>query len=416
MARTTTPTPTHPTYKLIGKNYSTPDMVAKVTGKSKYAEDYRAEGMLFAKLLLSPLPHARVRRIDASAALAMPGVRAILTMDDLPAPADAITDLGVVIKANVLGERGLAMEPVYQGEPILAVAAVDELTAAEAIEKIYIDYERLPFNVDPLDTLRPGSPNPREGGNVWVRPAAPPNAGRGSAPPLPQVQELKWTDAEFEEVKQGRLPMGKSTEEFKFGDIDAGFKEAALVLDETFVTPNTSHICMETRSSMAYWQNGKVFVHCSTQSTSQTVPGVARWLHLDPDQVVVISEYTGGGFGSKITSAISCIIPALLSKKANAPVMLRISREEELFIGRARPSVLGRMKVGFSKEGKITALDMFVITDSGPYDPSGDGRQAGNIISLLYQVPNMRWRGLTVITNTPPRSAQSSPAACRGSR
>jgi CO/xanthine dehydrogenase Mo-binding subunit len=414
MARTTTPTPTHPTYKLIGKNYSTPDMVAKVTGKSKYAEDYRAEGMLFAKLLLSPLPHARVRRIDASAALAMPGVRAILTMDDLPAPADAITDLGVVIKANVLGERGLAMEPVYQGEPILAVAAVDELTAAEAIEKIYIDYERLPFNVDPLDTLRPGSPNPREGGNVWVRPAAPPNAGRGSAPPLPQVQELKWTDAEFEEVKQGRLPMGKSTEEFKFGDIDAGFKEAALVLDETFVTPNTSHICMETRSSMAYWQNGKVFVHCSTQSTSQTVPGVARWLHLDPDQVVVISEYTGGGFGSKITSAISCIIPALLSKKANAPVMLRISREEELFIGRARPSVLGRMKVGFSKEGKITALDMFVITDSGPYDPSGDGRQAGNIISLLYQVPNMRWRGLTVITNTPPRSAQSSPGGMQG--
>jgi len=399
---------------LIGKNYSTPDMVAKVTGKSKYAEDYRAEGMLFAKLLLSPLPHARVRRIDASAALAMPGVRAILTMDDLPAPADAITDLGVVIKANKLGERGLAMEPVYQGEPILAVAAVDEVTAAEAIEKIYIDYERLPFNVDPLDTLRPGSPNPREGGNIWVRPAAPPNAGRGAAPPLPQVQELKWTEAEFAEVKEGRLPMGKSTEEFKIGDIEAGFKEAALVLDETFVTPNTSHICMETRSSMAYWQNGKVFVHCSTQSTAQTVPGVARWLGLNPDQVVVISEYTGGGFGSKITSAISCIIPALLAKKANAPVMLRISREEELFIGRARPSVLGRMKVGFTKEGKITALDMFVICDSGPYDPSGDGRQAGNIISLLYQVPNMRWRGLTVITNTPPRSAQSSPGGMQG--
>src|ERR1700690_4286004 len=127
------PTPNQPAYKLIGQNYQTPDLVAKVTGRSKYAEDYRAEGMLFAKLLLRPLPHARVRRIDASAALAMPGVRAILTMDDLPAPADAITDVGVVIRANKWGGRGLAMEPVYQGEPFLAVAAVDEVTAAEAI-------------------------------------------------------------------------------------------------------------------------------------------------------------------------------------------------------------------------------------------------------------------------------------------
>ena len=90
-----------------------PDMIAKVTGQSKYAEDYRADGMLFTKLLLSPYPHARVLHIDASEALAMPGVRGILTMDDLPAPADSITDLGVVIKANKRGERGLAMEPVY---------------------------------------------------------------------------------------------------------------------------------------------------------------------------------------------------------------------------------------------------------------------------------------------------------------
>jgi len=413
MAKTTS-TPSHPNYKLIGKNYPTPDLVAKVTGKAKYAEDYRAEGMLFAKLLLSPMPHARVRHIDASAALAMPGVRAILTMDDLPAPADAITDLGVVIHAHPLGERGLAMEPVYQGEPILAVAAVDELTAAEAIERIRIDYQRLPFNVDPLDTLRPGSPNPRKEGNIWVRPPAPPNAPRGSSPPLPQVQELKWTEAEFAEAKEGRLPMGKTTEGFTFGDVEAGFKNAALVLDETFVTPNTSHQCLETRTSMAYWQNGKVFIHCSTQSTSQTVPGVARWLHIDPSQVVVISEYTGGGFGSKITSAISLIISALLSKKANAPVMLRISREEEHYIGRARPSLLGRMKVGFTKEGKITALDGFVICDSGPYEPAGDGGSAATMVSLLYQIPAMRWRGLTVLTNTPPRSAQSAPGGMQG--
>src|SRR5579863_6800202 len=186
-------TPSHAPYKLLGKNYTTPDLIAKVTGKSKYAEDYRAEGMLFAKLLLSPVPHARIRSIDASEALAMPGVKAILTADDLPKPADALTDLGQVIPANPLGERGLTNEPVYQGEPILAICAVDELTCAEAIEKIRIDFERLPFVVDPLVSLRPGGPNARVEGNVWIRPPAnAPAPGKPPAPPPPpQVQELK---------------------------------------------------------------------------------------------------------------------------------------------------------------------------------------------------------------------------------
>src|SRR5439155_323753 len=214
-------------------------------------------------------PHARVRSIDAREALAMPGVKAILTGDDMPKPADAMTDLGQRIPANPLGERGLTNEPVYQGEPILAVCAVDELTCAGAIEK--------------------------------------------------------------------------------------------------------------TRTAMAYWQNGKEFVHCSTQSTAQTAPAVARWLGLlddkgqpDLSSVVIISEYTGGGFGSKITSAIYAIIPAMLSKKVGAPVMMRVSREEEHYIGKARPSIHGRLKVGFTKDGRITAVDMFVICDSGPYDPQGD--------------------------------------------
>jgi xanthine dehydrogenase molybdenum-binding subunit len=212
-------------HNLVGKNYPTPDLYAKVTGAAKYAEDFRAEGMLFCKLLLSPMPHARVKRIHASVALAMAGVRAILTADDLPAPADTLTDNGTVIKASKWGERGLTMEPVYQGEPILAVAAVDEVTAADAIEKIKIDFEPLPFVVDPLDTLRPGGPNPRTDGNVWIRPA-PPN------PPQPQVAVLKWTDADFAGVTDNRLPIGKAPDEWTYGDLDAGFKNAALVLDE----------------------------------------------------------------------------------------------------------------------------------------------------------------------------------------
>jgi len=394
-------------YKLIGKNYTTPDLYAKVTGQAKYAEDFRAEGMLFCKLLLSPMPHARVKGIHTDAALAMPGVKAILTANDLPAPADTLTDNGTVIKASKWGERGLSNEPVYQGEPILAVAAVDELTAAEAIEKIEIDFERLPFVVDPLDSLRPGGPNPRIDGNVWTRPA-------GQTPGPPVVTELKWTKEEFGEEKQGRLPMGKAPDEWSYGDVDSGFKNAALVLDETFLTPDTSHQTLETRSAMAYWQNGKVYIYTGTQSTAQTLPAIARWLNISPDNVVFISEYTGGGFGSKITGGVSMIIPALLAKKTNAPVMMRISREEETFIGRARPGFQGRMKVGFSKEGRITALDMFVICDNGPYDAVGDAPSSGRIVSLLYQPPAMRWRGVTVLTNTPPRSAQSSPGGLQG--
>ncbi len=409
--------PTHPAYKLIGKNYTTPDMVAKVTGRSKYAEDYRADGMLFVKLLLSPVPHGHVRNIDAREALAMPGVKAILTVDDMPKPADAMTDLGQRIPANPLGERGLTNDPVYQGEPILAVCAVDELTAAEAIEKIKLDIERLPHVVDPLVSLRPGGPNARVEGNVWIRPVVvPPKPGQTpTPPPPPHVESVKWTDADFAEYKDGRLPMGKATDpEWSFGDWQAGLKNAALVLDETFVTPNTSHQTLETRTAMAYWQNGKVYVHCSTQSTAQTAPALARWLNLDPTNVVVISEYTGGGFGSKITSAISAIIPAILSKKTGAPVMMRISREEEHYIGRARPSLHGRLKVGFTKEGQITAIDMFVVCDNGPYDPQGDANQSGRMVSLMYQPPAMRWRGITVLTNTPPRVSQSQPGGFQG--
>jgi CO/xanthine dehydrogenase Mo-binding subunit len=169
------------TTKLVGQDYTTPDLVAKVTGKAKYAEDYTAEGMLWTKLLLSPMPHARVTRLDLSAALAMPGVKAILTADEMPGAATGTT-LGENVVASAQTEIGLTNEPLYEGEPILAVAAVDETTAADAIEKIVIEFEPLPFAVDPIESLRPGSPNARRHGNVWARPAAPPAAAAAPAP------------------------------------------------------------------------------------------------------------------------------------------------------------------------------------------------------------------------------------------
>ncbi|MDR3044325.1 MAG: molybdopterin-dependent oxidoreductase [Desulfovibrio sp.] len=389
------------TPNLTGRDYTTPDLRAKLTGAARYAEDFRAEGMLACRLLTSPMPHARVARLDTRAAQGMPGVRAILTADELPPPADSVADSGATIKASPWAEPALSMEPLHQGAPVLAVAAVDDATAVAAIEAIEIEFAPLPFVTDPLDSLRPGGPDARTGGNVWLPPA---RAGEQAA-----VGRLKWTDEDFRAAGPGRLPMGKAAAEWSYGDVEAGFRQSALVLDESFVTPNVSHQALETRSTLAWWENGKLFLAAGTQSTIQTVPAIARWLNMDPKDIVFLSEYTGGGFGGKITASVSVIIPALLSRKANAPVMLRVTREEEQYIGRARPSLAGRMKAGFSPEGRLLALDLFVVQDNGPYEQQHDAAIAGRMGSLLYQPQAMRWRGVPVLTNTPVRGAQTAP-------
>ena len=124
---------------------------------------------------------------------------------------------------------------------------------------------------------------------------------------------------------------------------------------------------------------------------------------------MLITEYTGGGFGSRATGAVICMIPALLAKKANAPVMMRITREEEQYIGGIRPGVHGRVKAGFAKDGRLLALDMFLIGENSAYEAQGDAAGGGRFVSLLYQPVAMRSRAITVLTNTPPRRAQSQP-------
>ncbi|MDA1097279.1 MAG: xanthine dehydrogenase family protein molybdopterin-binding subunit, partial [Chloroflexi bacterium] len=369
-------------YKLIGKNYSTPDLVAKVTGRAKYAEDFRAEGMLFTKLLLSPMPHGRVRNLDTRAAMAMPGVEAILTADDLP-------------EVEAPGEQMLTNEPLYEGEPILAIAAVTEEAAANAIEQVRMDLEPLPFALDPLESLRPGGSNARVDGNTM--------SGR-------DMLDIKWANVDWAEVDRGTLPMdGEVTDEWEIGDLEAGFAEADLILDETVFMQSLSHQPLETRTAMAYWQNGKCYMHVSTQSTARTHGPAARWINVSPDDVVLIAEYCGGGFGGKASGSIQSGIPALLSQKAGKPVMMRINRQEENFIGRSRPGNQARIKIGYRADGRVTALDMLIVQDGGPYGKSGDFMSAGDQASLMHQPPHMRMRGLSVYTNTPPRGAQRGP-------
>ena len=208
------------------------------------------------------------------------------------------------------------MEPLYQGEPILAVAAVDELTAAEAIEKIQIDFDPLPFVIDPLDTLGPvvPTPEPKETSGCPLRhPRRRQGLGRLRRPRSefsngPRAISLTTNRAVC--PWERRPTNGRMATWMQVSKMPRWFSMKPL----SRLTPATRRL--ETRSAMAYWQNGKVYVHTGTQSTAQTVPAIGRWLNIDPSQVVFISEYTGGGFGSKITGGVTLIIPALLVEES----------------------------------------------------------------------------------------------------
>ena len=369
-------------YKLVGKDFTPPDVIAKVTGRAKYAEDFRAEGMLFVKLFLSPVPHGRVRKIDASAALKMKGVVAVMTADDLP-------------KIEPPGNTILTNEPVYYGQPILAVAAANEDIAADAVERITVDLEPLPFVMDPLESLYPGGPDAQTNGNVSSNTV--------------KFQKVKWTAQDFATAGDGRLPMGKPAEEWSYGDLEAGFAAAKVVLDEVFVTASYSHMSQEPRSTLAYWQNGKCYVHASCQSVTNAIPGLARYIGIDPAQLVLIAEYCGGGFGSKGSAYPVMALTAHMSKKTGRPVMWRASRGEEYYVGSGRAGYQGRLKVGFRADGRITALDMYIVQDSGASTGYTDYRTAGTGVSIVYQPLAMRWRGIPVLTNTPSKGPQRGP-------
>jgi len=374
-------------YRLVGQNFSPNDLEAKVTGRAKYAEDIRMDGMVFAKMLSSPVPHAKIKKIDVSAALKMPGVLAILTDNDITIPGYPFPPPQQPILARD--------EVFFVGEPILAVAAETDLQAAEAIEAINIEFEVLDHVVDPLESLFPGGPNARSNGNV---------AG-GQI----NLQTLKWDVADFAAAGDDKLPMGKSADTWKVGDVDAGLKASKLVLDESWTSNAYAHHSLEPRSTFAYWQGSKCVMYGSTQSQTAAIPNISRILGIAPDDLLYVAEYCGGGFGSKISGYNTMAIPAVLSKKLNRPVMLRFTRLEEYSLGSARPSFQGRIKLGFGADGKILAADVYIVQENGPYLGAGDFRAAGNALSLVYQPAAMRWQGLPVLTNTPPPGAQRGP-------
>jgi len=379
----------------IGKDFTPPDIAGKVTGEIKYAEDYKREGMVFARLLTSPMPSGRVVSIDTSEALRMDGVIGVFTADDLP-------------PVPPPGNPALASEYVtYVGQPILAVAAITEEIAESAIDKIRIDFERRDFVVDPLESLKPGGSNAYPEGNVLVRTR---EEGPEGAPIVgAEIRDIKWPQSAIDAIKSGKEPVGgEFTTEWAFGDIDAGFADAAQIIEEPFVTIGYAHHSLEARTGMAYWENGKCYFHGSSQSQSANNAGLARMLGIDLADLVFINEATGGGFGSKIGPYPFMAITGNFARVLSRPVQLRITREQEFYIGSARSGMQGWIKVGVKENGKVSAVDLVIVNDGGATG-GGSGNSSAQHVTVAYQPENMRYRGISVYTNTTPRGAQRGP-------
>jgi xanthine dehydrogenase molybdenum-binding subunit len=374
-------------YKHIGKDFVPPDVPGKVTGRIKYAEDYARDGMAYVRLLTSPIPHARVVDIDASEALSMDGVFGILTADDVYPDGEQ----------NSTGLKILTNEPTLIGEPILAVAAVDEKTAENALEAISVTFERLDYVLDPLDSMQPGGPQAYNGGNTFV-------FREGFA-------SYNWTADQITAFRNGAEPTAEAQTEWSYGELEAAFAASSYVYESTFTTAGYPHMSMEPRSAFAYWENGKCYLHGSSQSMSAIAPGMAQICGVPVEDFVFINEATGGGFGQKAraNSVPSMAIPVKMSQKINRPAMMRISREEENFIGGARVGFQGWIKAGFKPDGTMAALDLYIIQDNGGKGGGGDHSSAADAISMLYQTEAVRFRGVGIGTNTGHRGAQRGP-------
>ncbi len=370
-------------FRLIGKDFTPPDLEAKVTGKARYSEDFRADGMAFLRILASPMPHAKVNAVDLSKAEAVPGFLAALVPDEVKQPAPP-------------GQPILSAEPAYVGQPIVAIAAETEQAAEDAIALVEVDLEPMPYCVDPLESLKPGGPNALSSGNI---------AGRGV-----DHGEIKWTGKDFALAGDDQLPKGEAVVEWGFGDVDKAFDEAAVVVEENILHASNAHHAMEPRTAAAYWEGGKCHVWGSTQSTAFAQPALSKLIGIEASDLVFVAEFCGGGFGGKATSYPLMALPALMSKKMGGrPCLLRVSRAEEYENGYARAGFQAWAKFGFRADGRITAADVYVVQDLGSTTGFWDFNNVGSATSIVFQPETMRFRAVPVLTNTVPKGAQRGP-------
>jgi 4-hydroxybenzoyl-CoA reductase alpha subunit len=347
-------------YSTVGKPIPNIDGIYRATGSAKYAVDIALPNMLWGKILRSPHAHARIVNIDTSKARKVNGVRAIITAADTPKRKYG----GLPVFPETVDEYGLALDKVrYIGDEIAAVAAIDEETAQEAIRLIKVEYEILPAVFDPVEAMMDKAPQIH-------------NAPRNIA---------------FEG-------------EMEFGNVEKGFQESDCVREDEFTTSMLSHCALEPHASAASVSpSGKITVWSSTQSPYFVQRDLSQLLDVPIDRIRVIKTYVGGAFGGKVEALAPEFCCSLLALKTQKPVKITYSREEEFISTRHRHPTIIRLKTGVKNDGTIVAKDCQAVMDGGAYNSFGPGifGRIGGQISLVYRVPNMRFKGYLVYTNKP---------------
>jgi len=346
----------------IGARTPLVDGVEKVTGKAKYTADMMPPGALVGRILRSPVAHGRILSIDTSAAEALAGVICVCTGAETPVP------FGVLPIAE--NEYPLARDKVrYRGDPVAAVAAIDELTAEKALGLIKVEYEVLPAYMTPKAAMKPGA--------VALHDDKPNNV-------------LREVHAEF-------------------GDVEAAFAEADLIREKTYIFAEVNHVHMELNATLAEYDPVRDWL---TLNTTTQVPyyvhlKVAACLQMDSARIRVIKPYLGGGFGARTECLSFEIIAGLLARKAKGTVRLLQTREETFISHRGRPWTEVKMKLGVKKDGKITACALEATQAGGAY--AGYGiitiLYTGALMHGLYHVPAIKHDAWRVYTNTPPCGA-----------
>lgn len=375
-----------PRYRVIGTRPIRPDGVEKVTGRALYGADVRLPGMVYGKVLRSPYAHARIRRIDTSAAEKLPGVLAIVTHRDLPAVADGVQSLGeTAVNLRELAANLLADDKVlYHGHAVAAVAALSPHIAEEALQQVVVEYEPLPVVLDVREAMRP------------------------DAPVLDEARRTKTITGQVVGEQPSNVAMHHR---FEAGDVDAALAGADVVVEREFRTSMVHQGYIEPQNATATWnQDGTVTIWTSTQGAFAVRAQVAELLRLPVSKVRVIPMEIGGGFGGKIPVYLEPLA-ALLSRKAGGrPVKMTMSRTEVLQATGPTSGTRIRVRAGATKEGKLVAVEAELCYEAGAFP--GSSVNAGAMCMLApYNVENFRIDTYDVVVNKPKTAAYRAPGA-----
>jgi 4-hydroxybenzoyl-CoA reductase subunit alpha len=350
-------------FSIIGKSIAMVDAAGKTTGSGKYADDLSAPGMLVGKILHSPYPHARIKRIDISRAERLDGVVTVVIGTDAPNP------YGILPVGH--DEYALALDKVrYVGDNVACVAAVDEFTAEKALELIDVEYEVLPAYFDPEDSMK----------------------------------------AETNLIHDNKPNNIEKDYHHVFGDPEKGFAEADQIAEARFIANEVTHAAMEPHATLAAFEidpqtgnPGRLIVQSSTQVPYYLQHKLSLVLEMQMSQIRVIKPLVGGGFGGKSEVIPLEIIAAIAARKAKAPVKITYTREEVFWAHRGRPRTIIDLKTGVKKDGSITAVKARVVQDGGAYCSYGVVTilYSGALLGALYDIPNIQYDGYRVLTNKP---------------